>query len=178
MHVFYDRKFYMCCFSVTHWFSTLWIWNFFSPPVHLCAVTSITEISLHVTLSNQSHSLTHEQNVPHARILWLKVLYVLLFCYILVFNLMDLELLLQSACPSVPSHVWLKYRCMWRKISIKSNSTGSVISNCFILRSLIFGKGNPATEFRLFLSTWKISTMKKIETVESILSLMDPRLFP
>ena len=27
-------------------------------PVHVCAVTYITEISLHVTLSNQSHSLT------------------------------------------------------------------------------------------------------------------------
>ena len=41
----------------------LWRWepgrrtNFFSPPVHLCAVTFITEISLHLTLSNQSHSL-------------------------------------------------------------------------------------------------------------------------
>ena len=32
--------------------------HFFSPPAHLCAVTYITEISLHVTLSNQSHSLT------------------------------------------------------------------------------------------------------------------------
>ena len=32
---------------------------FFSPPVHLCAVTYVTEISLHVTLSNLSHSLTH-----------------------------------------------------------------------------------------------------------------------
>ena len=31
--------------------------NFFSPPVHLCAVTYITEISLHVPLSIQSHSL-------------------------------------------------------------------------------------------------------------------------
>ena len=31
---------------------------FFSPPAHLLAVTYITEISLHVTLSNQSHSLT------------------------------------------------------------------------------------------------------------------------
>ena len=31
---------------------------FFSPPAHLFAVTYITEISLHVTLSNQSHSLT------------------------------------------------------------------------------------------------------------------------
>ena len=30
----------------------------FSPPAHLCAVTYITEISLHVTLSNQSHSLS------------------------------------------------------------------------------------------------------------------------
>ena len=28
---------------------------FFSPPVNLCAVTYITEISLHVTLSNKSH---------------------------------------------------------------------------------------------------------------------------
>ena len=33
--------------------------NFFSsPPAHLCAVTCLTEISLHVTLSNQSYSLT------------------------------------------------------------------------------------------------------------------------
>ena len=31
-----------------------------SPPAHPCAVTYMTEISLHVTLSNQSHSL----NVP------------------------------------------------------------------------------------------------------------------
>ena len=31
---------------------------FFSPPAHLCAITYITEISLHVTLSYQSHSLT------------------------------------------------------------------------------------------------------------------------
>ena len=31
--------------------------NFFNPPVHQCAVTYITEISLHVTLNNQSHSL-------------------------------------------------------------------------------------------------------------------------
>ena len=41
----------------------LWRWEpdrkfnfFFSPRTHLCAVTYITEISLHVTLSNQSHS--------------------------------------------------------------------------------------------------------------------------
>ena len=32
--------------------------NFFSPPAHLCVVTYMTEISLHLTLSNQSHSLT------------------------------------------------------------------------------------------------------------------------
>ena len=32
---------------------------FFNPPAHLCAVTYITEISFHVTLINQSHSLTH-----------------------------------------------------------------------------------------------------------------------
>ena len=32
--------------------------NFFSPPAHLCTVTYVTEISLHVTLGNQSHSLT------------------------------------------------------------------------------------------------------------------------
>ena len=31
---------------------------FFNPPAHLCAVTYITEISFHVTLNNQSHSLT------------------------------------------------------------------------------------------------------------------------
>ena len=42
----------------------LWCWepdrrfNFFNLPEHLCTVTHITEISLHVTLSNQSHSLT------------------------------------------------------------------------------------------------------------------------
>ena len=43
----------------------LWRWepdhrsNFFvSPPSHLCAVKYMTEISLHVMLSNQSHSLT------------------------------------------------------------------------------------------------------------------------
>ena len=43
----------------------LWRWEpdrrfmfFFNQPVHLCAVTYLTEISLHVTLSNQSHSLT------------------------------------------------------------------------------------------------------------------------
>ena len=34
-----------------------WSNFFFSPPAHLCAVTYITEILLHVTLSNQSHSL-------------------------------------------------------------------------------------------------------------------------
>ena len=40
----------------------LWRWepdrrsNFFIPPAHLCAVTYITEISLHVTLSNRSNS--------------------------------------------------------------------------------------------------------------------------
>ena len=44
----------------------LWRWEpdrrfnfFFNPPVHLCVVTYKTEISLHVTLSNQSSSLTH-----------------------------------------------------------------------------------------------------------------------
>ena len=44
----------------------LWRWEpdrrfnfFFNLPVHLCVVTYITEISLHVTLSNQSLSLTH-----------------------------------------------------------------------------------------------------------------------
>ena len=47
----------------------LWRWepdrrsNFFSPPVHLCTVAYITEISLHVTLSNQSHSLNISINV-------------------------------------------------------------------------------------------------------------------
>ena len=30
---------------------------FFSPPAHLCAITYMTEITLHVTLDNQSHSL-------------------------------------------------------------------------------------------------------------------------
>ena len=34
---------------------------FFSPPAHLCAVTSITEISLNVTLSNQ-YTLTRTPN--------------------------------------------------------------------------------------------------------------------
>ena len=40
----------------------LWRWeldrrfNFFNPPFHLNAITYITEISLHVTLSNQSLS--------------------------------------------------------------------------------------------------------------------------
>ena len=41
----------------------LWRWKpdcrssfFFSPPAHLCAVTYINEISLHVTFSNQSNS--------------------------------------------------------------------------------------------------------------------------
>ena len=36
--------------------------TFFNPPARLCAVTYITEISLRVTLSNQSHShalITH-----------------------------------------------------------------------------------------------------------------------
>ena len=40
----------------------LWRWKpdrrsdfFFSPPAHLCAVTYITEISLHVTLNNKSY---------------------------------------------------------------------------------------------------------------------------
>ena len=48
----------------------LWRWEpdrrfnfFFNPPVHLCVVTYITEISLHVTLSNQSHSLTHSLSI-------------------------------------------------------------------------------------------------------------------
>ena len=46
-----------------------WPWhnlksNFFSPPAHLCAVTYITEILLHVTLSNQSHSLIHAYRCP------------------------------------------------------------------------------------------------------------------
>ena len=43
----------------------LWRWEpdrrsyyFFSPHAHICAVSFINEISLHVTLSNQSHSLT------------------------------------------------------------------------------------------------------------------------
>ena len=33
--------------------------KFLNPPANLCAVTYITEISLHVTLSNQSHSLVY-----------------------------------------------------------------------------------------------------------------------
>ena len=33
--------------------------NFFSPPAHLCAVTYITEMSLHVTLSNKSHFILY-----------------------------------------------------------------------------------------------------------------------
>ena len=33
--------------------------SFFSPSAHLCAVTCITEISLIVTLNNQSHLLDH-----------------------------------------------------------------------------------------------------------------------
>ena len=42
----------------------IWRWepdhrfNFFNPPAHRCAVTYITEISLRVTLTNQSHSLS------------------------------------------------------------------------------------------------------------------------
>ena len=32
-------------------------YNFFSPPAHLCAVTYMTEISLHVTLNNQSNPI-------------------------------------------------------------------------------------------------------------------------
>ena len=38
----------------------LWRWepdrrfNFFNPPTHMCAATYLTEISLHVTLNNQS----------------------------------------------------------------------------------------------------------------------------
>ena len=31
------------------------------------------------------------------------------------------QLRLQSACTSVPSHIWLKYRCMWCKTPINSN---------------------------------------------------------
>ena len=35
---------------------------------------------------------------------------------------------LQSVrCTSVPSHIWLKYRCMWRKIPINSKFKFSVI---------------------------------------------------
>ena len=44
----------------------LWRWEpdhrfnfFFNPPAYLCTVTYITEISLHVTLNNQSQSLIH-----------------------------------------------------------------------------------------------------------------------
>ena len=37
--------------------------NFFNPPAHLCVVTFMTEISLHVTLNNQIHSLTHSQRL-------------------------------------------------------------------------------------------------------------------
>ena len=44
---------------------------FFNPPADLCVVTYITEISLHVTLSNQSTQLTQrndrqsENNILH-----------------------------------------------------------------------------------------------------------------
>ena len=38
------------------WLRTLRHDNFFNPPAHLCAVTYVTEISMHVTLSSQSHS--------------------------------------------------------------------------------------------------------------------------
>ena len=59
----------------------LWRWepdgrsNFcFTPPAHLCAVTYITEISLHVTLSKQSNSKSF--NKPT---LYIRLLVVLLF---------------------------------------------------------------------------------------------------
>ena len=39
------------------------------------------------------------------------------FCFLTLLKVQ----LLQSACTSVPSHIWLKYRCMWRKTPINSN---------------------------------------------------------
>ena len=48
----------------------LWCWepnrrsNFFSPPAYLCAVTYITEILLHLTLSNQ-YTNTHSEKLSH-----------------------------------------------------------------------------------------------------------------
>ena len=58
----------------------LWRWesdcgsNFFSPPARLYAVTYITEISLHVTLSNKSHSLTLRWCIHISRGLFLSYL--------------------------------------------------------------------------------------------------------
>ena len=39
------------------------------------------------------------------------------------FIIQNVPISLQSACTSVPSHIWLKYRRMWRKTPINSNST-------------------------------------------------------
>ena len=41
--------------------------NFFSSPANLCAVTFITEVSLHVTLSIQSHSLIFHPHLQFRR---------------------------------------------------------------------------------------------------------------
>ena len=42
------------------WEPDRWSNFFFGPPAHLYMCRHITEISLNVTLNNQSHSLTHQ----------------------------------------------------------------------------------------------------------------------
>ena len=49
----------MHCHSGTNNRAPRW-YNFFSSPAHLCAVTHITEIPLHVT--QNTNTLTHEAN--------------------------------------------------------------------------------------------------------------------
>ena len=68
----------------------LWRWepdrrsNFFIPPAHLCAVTYITEISLHVTLRNKSNSNSKSYDVLYiySRSIALKTLWLFLYTYI------------------------------------------------------------------------------------------------
>ena len=49
---------------------------FFSPPAHLCAVTYITEISLHVALSNQSHSHSLKDETVDSKQIYLQIIKV------------------------------------------------------------------------------------------------------
>ena len=46
--------------------------------------------------------------------------------------------LLQSACTSVPSHIWLKYCCLWRKTPINSNSLTNSKLQCVCVCVLFF----------------------------------------